>query len=103
MISKYEIEKAASARLQSYFDLKLIKNEKDILLERVKQRLTLVIEHYLAHDIETLLNLLYRIDVAEKDVKQALLEEDPAEKLADLIINRELQKAETRIQYQNKK
>ncbi|MEK6478893.1 hypothetical protein WJR50_15210 [Catalinimonas sp. 4WD22] len=102
MTNKEEIVKAASDRLENYFDLKIRENGADILLEKVRQKLTLTIEHYLAHDIETLLNLLYRIDVTEKDVKQAMLEENPAEKLTDLIITRELQKAETRIQYRYK-
>lgn len=102
MTNKNEIVKAVSERLRNYFGLQLLENEADRLLEKMNQRLTLAIENYLAHDIETLLNLLYRIDVAEKDVKHAMLEENPAEKLADLIIARELQKAETRIQYRNK-
>ena len=45
------------------------------------------------------MNGLYRIDVDENKVKLALTTDDVAENIAKLIIERELQKVETRRKY----
>jgi hypothetical protein len=52
--------------------------------------------------MELLLQVLYRVDVFEKDTKAAFAQNEPkliAPELAKLIIDRELRKAETRIKY----
>ncbi len=54
--------------------------------------------------MELLLQVLYRIDVFEKDTKAAFAQNNPqliAPILANLIIDRELIKAETRLKYRN--
>ena len=61
--------------------------------------LTKVIRHLLDKDFERLMNGLYRIDVDENKVKRALTTDNPAENIAQLIIERELQKVETRRKY----
>ena len=62
--------------------------------------LTKLIRHLLDNDFESLLNGLYRIDVSEEKVKQAMSSSgDTAEEIALLIIERELQKVETRRKY----
>ena len=62
--------------------------------------LTKLIRHLLDNDFEKLINGLYRIDVSEEKVKQAMSSEgDLAEEIALLIIERELQKVETRRKY----
>ena len=61
-----------------------------------------VISHLLDTDFERLLNGLYRIDVNEHKVKQALASNtDIAGEIATLIIQRELQKIETRQKYKS--
>lgn len=52
-------------------------------------------------DFQKLLNILYRIDVNEDKVKLALSSEKPAFQIAGLIIERELLKVETRMNYGN--
>jgi len=65
-----------------------------------KEMLTKVIRHLLDHDFERLLHGLYRIDVNEEKVKQAIAsQEDVANEIADLIIAREMQKVITREKY----
>ena len=59
-----------------------------------------LIRHLLDSDFERLINGLYRIDVSEEKVKQALSASgDIAEEIATLIIKREMQKVETRRKY----
>ena len=68
--------------------------------EDFQQMLTEVIRHLLENDFERLLNGLYRIDVDEEKVKQAMAsEEDVAAQIASLIIEREMQKVVTREKY----
>lgn len=58
------------------------------------------IEFLLDHDFEKLLSLLYRIDVDETKAKAALIEKSdtkPAEVFAELILQRLIQKAQTRM------
>lgn len=67
--------------------------------EALEQWLTERIVHYLLHDMEKLLHILYRIDVSEKKVKEAFAQNNPqqiAPQLARLILEREEQKIETR-------
>ena len=61
--------------------------------------LTKVIRHLLDKDFERLLSGLYRIDVNENKVKLAMTTDNVAENIAMLIIERELQKVETRRKY----
>ena len=61
-----------------------------------------LIRHLLNNDFERLINGLYRIDVSEEKVKQALSASgDIAEEIATLIIRREMQKVETRKKYRD--
>lgn len=74
-------------------------------LERVdgfgkfRKQLSERVLHLLNHDLEKLRLILYRVDVSEKLARQAFdLLEAPliAEKLTDLLIEREARKMETR-------
>ena len=60
-----------------------------------------VVEDLLARDFNALLNVLYRIDVSEEQLKKvlALGNEDPASVITDMILKRELKKVETRRKY----
>ena len=70
--------------------------------ERVLEALREAIIYLLIHDLEKLWNILYRIDVNEKKVKDLFNLSIPAEiapQMALLIYERLEQKALTRIQY----
>ncbi|HCP93595.1 MAG TPA: hypothetical protein DIU05_06140 [Bacteroidetes bacterium] len=70
--------------------------------ENVLEVLTSSVMYLLLHDMEKLLNILYRIDVNEPKVKAAFAQNNPkliAPTIAQLILDRELQKAESRRKY----
>ena len=70
--------------------------------DRIFKWLKMEIEILLDQDFERLLNILYRIDIGEEDLKRALSLEssaDLASLLTDLVIKRELQKVESRKRY----
>jgi hypothetical protein len=93
-----EILLASVQSLQNYFDEE-IDGKTD---ERVKIWLTEKIVNLLLNDMEKLLSILYRIDVNEEKVKHAFELQNPkaiAPKIAELILERELEKAETRKKY----
>ncbi len=78
------------------FDLNSL-SEKD-LLDTLKK----VVQHFLDRDFNQLLNILYRIDIAEDEVKIILTTAPPDElstHLAVKILERECRKAETRLRY----
>lgn len=67
--------------------------------EELKQKLAIHINHLINHDFEKLVSLLYRIDVNENKIRQLLKQkegENAAGLIADLIIERQLQKIESR-------
>ncbi|MEO9871897.1 hypothetical protein [Ekhidna sp.] len=71
--------------------------------DRLLTFLTKQINHLLDHDLNKLLNALYRIDIPENKVKDLLhgsKQGEIAKNLAQAIINREKQKVMTRQQYQ---
>lgn len=71
-------------------------------LEDLKKQLIPVINYLLDRDLNRLLTALYRIDVSEAKVKHILAAGDPenmAGKIADMVIERELLKVETRRKY----
>ncbi|GHA72091.1 hypothetical protein [Pontibacter akesuensis] len=73
-------------------------NNVDALL----QKLARVVLHLLHTDLNRLLHLLYRIDVDEHRVKNAMVnadEETIAYRIAQLIIEREVRKAQIRLRY----
>jgi GGDEF domain-containing protein len=91
----------AATHLQRIFETdNLADSDLDILLLQV----TRIVQQLLRTDLNRLLHILYRIDVEEHAVKQAMLassEEDIADQIARLIIKRELQKAQTRFKYRS--
>ncbi len=71
-------------------------------LAELHRNLTRWVSHMLDHDFGTLLNALYRIDLPEEKVKQVLAVAPPeslATDLAQMILHRQLQKAELRQRY----
>lgn len=83
--------------LARYFDLEQAhKALREILAD--------AIEHMMEFKLEQLWATLYRIDVSEKKVRKALTEYGGralALYLADLVIERQMQKIESRKQYKN--
>ncbi len=66
------------------------------------QKLSVLISHLLEHDMHRLLNAMYRLDVSEHkfhDAMQSDSKADAAFRIADLIIEREMQKVKTRLHY----
>lgn len=61
------------------------------------------IDELIHHDFEKLKWILYRIDVSEKKLNEALLnsEVDAATVMADLIIQRQFEKAESRKKFED--
>ncbi len=59
----------------------------------------------LAGDMEKLMSILYRLDVDEARFKKALASSDPSAvhmKVAELIVDREIEKLETRKKFRSK-
>ncbi|MEJ8804203.1 hypothetical protein [Pontibacter sp. H249] len=93
---------SATTRLQSLFE---VENLPVSNLESLHFKLARVVLHLLNTDLAKLLQILYRIDVEEKAVKEAMIADDQemiAERIARLILKRELQKAELRQKYSSR-
>jgi len=78
------------------------KDYESLSREELKSHLTRFIADLLEHNFEKLCNLIYRHDVSERQFHEALNSGNihaQAENLAELVIERELQKVETRKAY----
>lgn len=74
-------------------------------LQELTELLAVQVNRLLQTNFEQLVNLLYRIDVSEKALKQLLAQHPKADAgylIATLIIERQLQKMKTRQQYKTK-
>lgn len=102
---------------QEYFSPLIEKLSKDYSLEKnllpehadlsmIRKHLTDRIKKLMATDFDRFLNSLYRIDVNESKVHEVLYSKDKTqipEKLADLIIERQLARVKTQILYKQGK
>lgn len=73
-----------------------------ISVEKLRSKLTVHINYLIQYHFEKLVSLLYRIDVSETKIKSLLQQEpneDAAKIIADLVIERQLQKIKTRQQF----
>ena len=78
----------------------------DLSKNELQERLTAFINELIVNDFQRLITILYRVDVDEKKLKRILKENiwtDAGEIIANLIIEREIQKIETRKQFGSKK
>ncbi|PTX19436.1 hypothetical protein C8N40_104168 [Pontibacter mucosus] len=85
--------------LQRIFD---VENLPATNLEALEFKLAHIVQQLLRNDFSRLLHILYRIDVDEQKVKEAMIDADEeiiATRIARLIIKREIQKAEIRLRY----
>ncbi len=88
--------------LNTYAEINL---SEDLSFEELKQALTQHINYLVQHNFEKLVTLLYRIDISEAKIKQLLQQNETTDAgniIADLIIERQLQKIETRKQFKQK-
>ena len=100
---KYEadIRREAGSLLQRSFEL-TVSADDGMELKEVRRVLIEKIKFLLDHDFEKLISILYRIDVPEEKAKRALAtspEKNPADVLADLIIERQVQKVKSRTEF----
>ena len=92
-----EVEKITGELLSKEFGLNQVLDAEQIQVE-LEARLV----YLLLNEMETLLQLLYKIDVDERKVKDVFAfgsAKDIAPEFAKLIIDRMRQKAETRLKY----
>ena len=78
----------------------------DLSKNELQEKLTSFINELIVNDFQRLITILYRVDVDEKKLKRILkenIETDAGEIIANLIIEREIQKIETRKQFGSKK
>ena len=78
----------------------------DISRHELQQKLSLFINDLILNDFKKLISLLYKVDVDEKKLKRILKENastDAGEIIADLVIEREIQKIKTRKEFSGKK
>jgi hypothetical protein len=86
-------------------DLQIDLAEK-ISIEEIKEKLAGYINHLINHDFQQLVMLLYRIDVNEAKLRVLLKEnqkEDAGNMIAQLIIERQLQKIKSRREFSQKR
>jgi hypothetical protein len=77
----------------------------NIQLEELKGRLSVYINQLIQTDFEKLVSLLYRIDISEPKLKHLLQQnpgEDAGKVIAELIIERQLQKIKSRSQFKQR-
>jgi hypothetical protein len=87
--------------LQLEEDEALIKDE-HIDLSTLHEKLSLLVAYLLENDMHRLLNAMYRLDVSEIKFHEAMHSDSKqaaAIRIADLIIEREMQKVKTRLHY----
>ncbi len=100
-----ELIKETAIDIRDRFGLEKTPNEltdQQQQYDALKKLLSARIEEMIDHEFDRFVNLLYRIDISESKVKEALAEQPfskGVEKVADMIIQRQLQKIATRRQY----
>jgi hypothetical protein len=72
-----------------------------ISLDELKKDLSIFINQLIQRDFHSLVALLYRIDISEPKLKQLLdqIDENAGDIIADLIIERELEKIKSRREF----
>ncbi len=83
---------------KSYLNLE---NRLEITYDQAFLLIMRVVEDLMAKDFNRLINTLYRIDVSEEKLKEALAlsTDNPASVITKMILERQLQKIETRKKY----
>jgi len=77
-------------------------NDEHIDPSTLHEKLSLLVAYLMENDMHRLLNAMYRLDVSERkfhDAMQSNSKQEAAIRIADLIIEREMQKVKTRLHY----
>lgn len=99
-MEKTEIEEAVLLLQQhGVLDVQPLEKVPGLSSDALRSLLIRQVLYLLERDLERLMQAMYRIDVPEQSFKAALVSEDPAARLADLILQRELMKVHTRRWY----
>jgi hypothetical protein len=80
----------------------LISGDEALDLDTLHKRLSILVAYLLENDMHRLLNGMYRLDVSEAKFHDAMYSDSKQEAaihIADLIIEREMQKVKTRLHY----
>ncbi|MFY0673868.1 MAG: hypothetical protein JXQ87_10705 [Bacteroidia bacterium] len=106
-MNRSEVIKETAALVQKDFYFEDLKDNLPQTVEdgyqQILDALAKRIAHMLDYEFELLMQVFYRIDLNEQKVKQAIASADaPSEKLAHLVIEREMQKAQTRMVYKKR-
>jgi hypothetical protein len=91
-----------SKDLQLDQDDALIGPEDNPDLNFFHEKLSQLIRYLIDHDMHRLLNAMYRLDVSEAKFHEAMTgmdKDEAASKVADLVLEREMQKVQTRLHY----
>lgn len=103
--SELVLHTAGLIRKDFYFESleNLLPDDENPGFELLKRQLARRIAQMLDEDFGILMQIFYRIDLNEQKVKDAIaLADVPSETLAELVLEREMQKAKTRIAYRNR-
>ncbi|MGB5928702.1 MAG: hypothetical protein WBH03_11035 [Cyclobacteriaceae bacterium] len=103
MISDDERMSESVRLLNRHFELEQqaaipVRSDEADLRDRVEK----IIRWLMDYDMEKLMQIMYRIDVSEEAFRQAIATSPPgrlSHKIAALVLEREWQKAETRLRY----
>ena len=100
-----ELIPIASQLIEQHFGLEeFVVAKKENQMEAFQSELRRVIDYLIEKDFERLVRVMYRIDIDEEKVKYALSgidEKTPADLIVDYVIEREMEKAKTRLKYRN--
>jgi hypothetical protein len=83
-------------------DFELDESTRSMTVDEMVDQLRQFISRLIDENMELLFYFLYRIDLPESKVMEALTQsETPSDSLVDLIVDREKEKTKTRLLYQN--
>ena len=104
LVSQYpDLTQLVWLQVQKDFSMEAmeISNSKVSTLDEIYNHVYPQVESFIKHDFNSLMRLLYRIDISENAVKKQmdLMPDDTAQALSTLIVKREIQKVVLRKQY----
>ena len=97
----YQLKKNVSSDFNKFEEFSLLRDSDINTLEEFKLFLTKKLSDMMVKNFDEVLNILYQIDINEIKVRDIIQSNNKykASLLADLIINRQLQKIKTRQKY----
>lgn len=100
--TKVEVDAVLLLQKHGILDVQPLEKVPDLSMEELKNIVSRQVLYLLERDMERLMQAMYRIDVPEQLFKAALVSENPAAQLAELVLQRELLKVQTRRWYASK-